>query len=167
MTSFTHLDVQRPKWRTVIISVLAFWLSSSLILDFVIMPTLFASGMMTEANFATAGYSIFWVFNRLELICAAVILTGVMAFRRQISTVDWQHHWTVLLSLALFSIGLFYTYGLTPEMSALGLHLNLFETAAQIPTRMNQMHGEYWILEASKLAIGATLLGSYYKSQAN
>jgi hypothetical protein len=167
MTSFSHLDVQRPQWRTVVISVLAFWISSSLILDLVIMPTLYASGMMTEANFATAGYSIFWVFNRIELVCAAVVLTGGMILRRQLSTANWQHHWTVLLSLALLSIGLFYTYGLTPEMSALGLPLNLFETATEIPTRMNLMHGEYWVLEVCKLAIGTVLLGNYYKSPVN
>jgi hypothetical protein len=163
MTSFTTLDVRRSTWRTVIISTLAFWLSSSLILDLVLMPTLYASGMMTESNFATAGYSIFWVFNRIELVCAAVILTGVLAFRRQLFTINWQYHWTVVSSLALLSIGLLYTYGLAPEMSALGLHLNLFD-AALVPDRMSQMHGEYWLLEIAKLAIGTVLLGTYYRS---
>jgi len=55
---------------------LGFWLSGSLILDWVILVCVF--GMMTQAGFATAGYLIFWNFNRIELLSAALVLTGVL-----------------------------------------------------------------------------------------
>jgi hypothetical protein len=53
---------------------LGFWFSSSIILDWVIIPSLYVSGMMTQSGFASAGYLIFWNFNRIELVCAALIL---------------------------------------------------------------------------------------------
>jgi hypothetical protein len=60
---------------------LGFWLSGSLLLDFVIMPGLSAVGMMSQANAATVGYSLFWIFNRIELLCAALVLTSLLALR--------------------------------------------------------------------------------------
>lgn len=163
MTSITTFEFQRPKWRTITLAALAFWLSSSLILDLVIMPTMYATGMMTESNFATAGYSIFWIFNRVELLCAALILTGVLVLCT-LST-NQQYRWAVPLSLALLAISLNCTYGLTPEMGALGIHLNLFEPASEVPALMNQMHEQYWVLELLKLTAGGVLLGAYYKQQ--
>lgn len=166
MTSFTTPAFQRPKWRTVVVATLAFWLSASLILDLVIMPSMYAAGMMTEPNFATAGYSMFWIFNRVELLCAALILTSVLVLCT-LSTATRQYRWALPLSLALLAISLNCTYGLTPEMGALGIHLNLFESAAEVPALMNQMHEQYWLLELLKLAAGGILLGAYYKQQAN
>lgn len=135
-----------------LILVLAFWISSSILLDFVVMPSLFVAGMMAQPDFATAGYGIFWVFNRLELVCAAFVLTAVL-LRQQVEKSP------ISISLAgiLFAITIALTYFLSPQMSAIGLNLNLFEPA-QIPDGMNQLHITYWILEAGKLLAGSWLI---------
>lgn len=163
MTAITYTVFQRSTWRTVAVLTLAFWLSSSLILDLVIMPSLFVAGMMTSPDFATAGYSIFWIFNRIELVCAAAALTGTLVLQNTEGDASVRHQWTVLLGLALLAVTLVFTYGLTPEMSALGLNLNLFESHQAVPALMNQMHQGYWFLELSKLAICGVLLNWLYR----
>lgn len=161
MTVIAHTEFQRPKWRTLVLVTLAFWLSSSLILDLVIMPTMYATGMMATPDFATAGYSLFWIFNRIELLCAAIALTGLLVLRN--TEAQPFHHWAVPLSLSLLGISLICTYGLTPEMSSLGLQLNLFETGSGVPGVMNQMHSSYWLLELLKLGATGLLLNTIYK----
>ncbi len=152
MAVASKADFRFVDWRKSLVLVLAFWLSSSVLLDFVIMPSLFAAGMMTQPDFTTAGYGIFWVFNRLELLCAAFILTAVLV-RQQFEKTP------ISLALAgtLFAITIACTYFLSPQMSSLGLNLNLFEPA-HIPAGMNQLHLTYWILEAGKLLAGGWLL---------
>ncbi|MGF1499977.1 MAG: hypothetical protein ACFB8W_24590 [Elainellaceae cyanobacterium] len=154
-----HHSPQRLAWQTVLSAVLLVWLSSSLLLDVLIMPTLYAAGMMTSPDFATAGYSLFWSFNRLELLGSAVVLTGAVALWQQLTLPKLR--WGMALAAGLLAIALFYTYGLTPEMSALGLHLNLFESAEAVPTNMNALHSEYFGLELVKLAIAGTLFWLY------
>jgi hypothetical protein len=158
-------QAKQPAWQTIVIFTLAFWISSSLILDLLIMPGLYASGMMAESGFATAGYLIFWMFNRVEVLAAAVVLTGVLACRNTERTPDNHSFTGIILSLLLLSIALVCTYVLTPEMSALGLQLNLFEPVVEVPNTMNQLHGSYWVLEAIKLVAGGVLLNSCYRSQ--
>lgn len=159
---------KRPRWQTIIVLTLTFWLSSSLILDLVIMPELYAAGMISQPSFTTAGYSIFWVFNRIELLCAAVVLTGVLILNSTQNSTQSAiaHHarWAVVLSLFLLATALVYTYALTPTMSALGLQLDLFELTAEVPTLMNQMHEGYWTLEVFKLLAGGALLGLCYRN---
>ncbi len=155
MNTISSFGIKRPIWQNVVLLTLGFWLSASLILDWVIMPSLYLSGMMTQAGFATAGYVIFWNFNRLELLCAGLVLAGVLALSKS------QSHWrisSVVLSVLLLAISLVSTYFLTPQMSAIGMQLNLFQTAAEIPANMNMLHGGYWLLEAVKLVAGGTLL---------
>lgn len=163
MTAIIHTAIQRSKWHTVTTLTLAFWLSSSLLLDLVIMPTLFATGMMTSPDFAAAGYSIFWIFNRIELLCAALALTGLLALQNTDSAASQRASWVVPLALVLLGIALIFTYGLTPEMSALGLRLNWFAPPLEVPALMNQMHQGYWILELFKLSAAGVLLSSCFK----
>lgn len=151
--------LSRSKWRTILLATLAFWLSSSFLLDAVIMPSLYSAGMMTQSGFASAGYSMFWVFNRLEVICAALVLTGALILS---NTATVRNHWQVPAAFGLLAIVLICTYGLTPEMSALGLQLNLFDVT-EVPTAMSQMHGGYWLLELLKFAMGGALLAAIYK----
>lgn len=160
MTVITHSEFQRPRWRTLLISALAFWLSGSLLIDLVIMPTMYTAGMTAEPGFATAGYSLFWIFNRLEVICAAIVLTGVLVLKRL--DPEQSHRWAAPMSVGLLVVALLYTYGLTPEMSSLGLHLNLFESTSEVPALMNLMHGSYWVLELLKISVGGLLLRSYF-----
>lgn len=144
-------------WQMLVVAALIFWLSSSLVLDAVVMPSMYASGMMETSGFAAAGYSIFWLFNRVEILSAGLILTGVLAlsflFRQSQSTGR-----AVVLASALMAIATTATYVLTPQMSALGLHLNPFTTEAIVPASMNILHGEYFGLEVLKFAFGLLLL---------
>jgi hypothetical protein len=154
MNITSSVEFKRSTWQNTVMLTLGFWLSASLVLDWVIMPSLYLSGMMTQAGFATAGYVIFWNFNRIELLAAGVVLTGVLALN---NTITW-HRTGILLSVLLLAVTLLDTYLLTPQMSAIGVQLNLFETVAEIPANMNLLHGGYWVLEAVKLIAGGTLL---------
>lgn len=152
MAIASRANIKSVNWHKTLILVLAFWISSSVLLDFIVMPSLFAAGMMTQPGFASAGYGIFWIFNRLELLCAASVLTALLV-RQSIEKTP------ISLSLAgiLFAITIALTYFLSPQMSAIGLNLNLFEPA-QIPAGMDQLHVTYWVLEAAKLIAGGWLI---------
>lgn len=118
--------------------------------------------MMSQAGFTTAGYTIFWNFNRMELLSAAVVLTGALALGKT------RYHWrigSIVLSGLLLTIAMLDTYFLTPQMCAIGVQLNLFEAAAAIPSTMNLLHGSYWVLEVLKLVVGGTLLSWCWREQ--
>jgi hypothetical protein len=136
-----------------------------LILDLVIMPGLYGAGMMTSAGFAAAGYSIFWIFNRVELLCAAVALTGSLVLWSTTHLSSRLRNGSIILSTLLLTIALIYTYILTPQMSALGLQLNLFEPGVGMPEGMLPMQAGYWGLETLKLVAGGILLSWCYQSQ--
>ncbi|EKQ67856.1 hypothetical protein OsccyDRAFT_4149 [Leptolyngbyaceae cyanobacterium JSC-12] len=160
MTVLSSHDLNQSGWKTILVLVLAFWLSSSLLLDGLVMPSMYVSGMMTEPGFATAGYSLFWLFNRVELLCAALIFTSVLVLRYSRHPWNRPGYFTVLASALLMVIALVDTYGLTPQMSALGLQLNWF-TPSEPSTLMNQLHIEYWLLDCLKILIGGALLWRY------
>jgi hypothetical protein len=65
--------------------------------------------------------------------------------------------------MLLLTIALIYTYIMTPQMSALAVQLNLLEPVTGMPKGMMPMLESYWVLEAIKLAAGATLLGWCYR----
>lgn len=160
MNAIPSVEFKRPIWQTIALFALGFWLSTSLILDWVIMPSLYVSGMMTQASFASAGYVIFWNFNRIELVSAGLVLTSVLALCNSQS--KWRRG-AIILSLLLLAIALVNTYVLTPQMSATGLQLNLFQTTVETPAAMNVLHGSYWLLEAVKIVAGSTLLGWFWR----
>lgn len=164
MNTISQVEVQfkRPNWQTAIAFALGFWLSASLVLDWVIMPSLYLSGMMSQAGFSTAGYVIFWNFNRLEILSAAVVLTGVLALNK---IQPYRYGSGIFLAVLLLAVTLLDTYLLTPQMCAVGLNLDLFATASTIPGEMNVLHGGYWLLEAVKLMAGGTLLNQYWRQQ--
>jgi Domain of unknown function (DUF4149) len=166
MTAITsRVESIRPRWQAIVMVALIFWLSGSLILDLVIMPSLYVSGMMTSPEFATAGNMMFWGFNRVELICAGLASTGLMVLSNLAKDLGKQSRTAIVLSLVLLTIALIDTYALTPQMSALGMQLNLFESAAEVPSGMNLLHQGYFVLEALKLAVGGTLLSWCYQNQ--
>ncbi|NJR18445.1 MAG: hypothetical protein HC785_23860 [Calothrix sp. CSU_2_0] len=143
-------------WQTVTTLTLGFWLSVSLFLDWVIMPSLYLSGMMSQDGFASAGYSLFWNFNRIELLCASLVLTGVLVIlNNQLRSAPK----IVFLAILLLGISLADTYFLTPQMSAAGVSLSLFDSVAEIPAKMNLLHGFYWVLDLVKLMAGGVVLG--------
>ncbi|MBK1989293.1 DUF4149 domain-containing protein [Sphaerospermopsis aphanizomenoides BCCUSP55] len=160
MNAISNLEFKRSTWQTAMMLTLGFWLSSTLVLDWVIMPTLYVSGMMNEANFTTAGYAIFWNFNRLELLSAAVVLTAVLAMGKAKS--NWSLG-CIFLSSLLLTIALLDTYFLTPQMCAVGSDLSLFATAGLVPDTMNLLHGSYFFLEVLKLVAGGMLLNRCWR----
>ena len=159
------IDVKNLKWQTIVLSALAFWLSAILLLDLVIMPSLYTAGMMSTPGFATAGYSLFWLFNRIELLCAALAMTGLLVVFRTHQISDRKSRIAIILSVILLAVALIDTYGLTPQMSAMGLEMDLFEPAGELPTAMIQMQLGYWALEAIKLVACGGILKLCYRSQ--
>ncbi len=154
MNAISKVASKHPSWQTAILFALGFWLSASLVLDWVIMPSLYLSGMMSQAGFTTAGYVIFWSFNRLELLSAAVVLTGALVWRK---THDYGNLKMTIAAVILLAIALLNTYFLTPQMCAVGVNLNFFATASTIPAQMNLLHGSYFLLEVVKLVTGGTI----------
>jgi hypothetical protein len=146
----------RIAWTPWILAIAAFWLSSNLVLDFLVMPVMYVSGMITQADFATAGYSLFWSFNRIELLCAAVILTGILALRRRPSEFEVSHcgsrcRWALAIALGLLGFALVDTYVLAPYLSTMALSLDPMNPVVTAPA-MNWMHAIYWGFESLKLA---------------
>jgi hypothetical protein len=154
MNSISTIEFKRSTWQTAIMLTLGFWLSASLCLDWVIMPSLYFAGMMNEANFSTAGYAVFWTFNRLELLSAAVVLTAVLAISKTKS--NWRLG-SIALSGLLLTVALLDTYFLTPQMCAIGSNFSLLASHPVSPT-MNLLHSGYFLLEALKVLAGGILL---------
>ncbi len=153
-------------WRMVLLFTLLFWMSGSLLLDTVVMPVLYSSGMMVEPGFAATGYAMFWVFNRIELLCAALVLTSVLVLRQTAISTSGVPQQSLVFASLLMIVGLIFTYGLAPQMSGLGLQLNLFNPVTDPPALMGPLHAKYWVLELAKLALGALLLRQSWRSMA-
>jgi hypothetical protein len=169
--------VSRPA-LTGMVGVLGFWLSATLLLDFTVMPTMYLSGMMSTANFGAVGYTLFSVFNRLELVCAAIALCAGLWFLRA----DYSERQKIEVGFSavmLLAIALGYTFILTPHMGGLAIDLQVIDrlgaanqgleslqmhsTVDSIPPGMNQMHILYWGLEALKIMALAELLAVAYR----
>jgi len=165
MSAISKIQYHPSRWLTLVLVTMAFWLGGSLLLDFVIMPGMYVSGMMEEASFAPTGSVIFSAFNHIEILCASVGLTGMMilgstlpeGFSSRIRTLT-------ALSFILLAIALLYTYSLTPQMSALGAHLNLFNPVESLPAGMNQLHFGYLSLETLKFFAAGTIVAWCYRN---
>jgi uncharacterized membrane protein len=152
-------------WPTIILLTLSLWLGGCLLLDCVIMPSFYLSGMMTTSSFASAGYLVFGLFNRIEVLCAALVITSSLGLRMQ-----WSERWsldTFSLGMGLLTVTLLATYLFTPEMSALSLNLNYFSSSLDVPPTMNSMHVGYWCLEGCKFLAGGLILKRVYEIQAS
>ena len=164
MAALSTLKSNRSLWQTVVMLSLGFWLSGMLLLDTVIMPSMYASGMMAESEFASAGYMMFSTFNRIELLCAALALTGLLAIVKMHQD-GAPRRSAIILSCILLVVASIDTYGLTPQMSALGMHLDWFSPIAEAPAAMDGMHAGYWTLEAVKLVVAAWVLAWCYRDR--
>ncbi len=159
----SSIEFNKPRWQTIVCMTLGFWLSACLLLDLVIMPSMYVSGMMAEPAFVTAGSTLFSVFNRVELVCAALGVTGLLVLSNLSKDSGNKGRTAIILSFLLLAIALVDTYGLTPQMTALGANLNLFDSANEVPAAMNQMHAGYWVLELVKFALVGSLLSWCYR----
>lgn len=162
MNTLSNPNVKPINWFGIVLFSIMFWLSSSLLIDFIVMPGMFFSGMMRQPDFATAGYGLFWVFNRVELICGALIVSGLLITRQARTDHDViasgiRSRWAVEIAAGLLIVALVLTYWLTPAMGALGVSLNALDDAYSIPTGMSHLHATYWGLETLKL-LGCGLL---------
>jgi hypothetical protein len=164
MQGFSPRSSTPANWSTVIMFALGFWLSGSLVFDFLVVPGMLTTGMMNEPGFASAGYVIFGTFNHLELICAATVLAGCLVYRYGNNIVNTIDSKSVLLASGLLIIALAYTYVLTPQMSSMGMSLDLFATSKVMPPSMTPMHLAYWSLEIAKLLGAAVLLRLFYRN---
>jgi hypothetical protein len=165
MTAFSQFNPKRSPWSVIILFALVFWLSASVILDLVVMPSLYAAGMMSQPGFASAGSMIFGAFNRIELIGAALIASGIFVVCTSQQPLANRPRIAMILAVLLLGIVAIDTYGLAPQMSALGAQFNLFESAESAPEAMNWMHGSYFGLELVKLGAIATLASWCYRKQ--
>ena len=152
----------RSYWLPWLLTIAGFWLSSNVVIDFLVMPVMQVSGMASQAEFAPAGYTLFWSFNRIELLCAAILLTGILALRRHPGEFDICHsgsrcRWALVLGLGLLSLTLVDTYVLTPEMGALAVSLDFLRNHVAMAPAMDWLHGMYWALEVLKLLCLGTL----------
>lgn len=163
MNALSVRTLKQISWPTIVMFTLGFWLSGSLVLDLVIIPSLLAAGMMAESGFASAGYLLFSIFNHIELVCGALVLTGCLIFNYNHTIPSNKERWSVFLAVLLLTIAIMYTYIFTPYLSGLGLQLNWFDSTTTMPTAMVYMHGGYWFLEAIKLVSCATLLNWCYR----
>lgn len=146
---------ERKSWAPVILLTLGLWLGGSLVVSLIVMPTLYMAGMMAGSDFASAGYSLFWVLNRVELLCASVVLTGVLVLAQ--NSVIRHGRRAIALAGFLLTIPLLYTYILTPEMIALGAQLDMFSDRLSFSPTMDWLHGGYWSMEILKLGLGLWL----------
>ena len=163
MNSVSKNSIQSLSWTTLVMLTLGFWISASLVIDVLIIPSLLASGMMEQSGFVSAGYLLFGLFNHFELLCAALILSGFLIFNRNHSLPHLQERWSIILSSLLLAIALIYTYGLTPVLSGFGFEMNLFNGIHTIPTYMITVQVGYWLLEVFKIITGITLLRWCYR----
>ncbi len=139
---------QDSSWHRILPLALAFWISSSLVLDFLVMPVLYQSGMMSDSSFVLAGQALFGSFNRVELLLGAIVLVG-FAIKQQAPIVERESIWRNLpIALLVFGIAALYTYGVTPAMISAGFDAEL---TGVIPEKMQTLHFAYWGLESVKL----------------
>lgn len=162
MNAISDRSLKQISWSTIVMFALGFWLSGSLILDTAIVPAI--ASMMTQQQFASAGYIIFGVFNRIELLCAALVLTSFLVFYRNHNLSRQQERWAIVLSVLLLAIATTYTYILTPQMSGLGSEFGFSNLDKTMPAGMISLHWSYWILEGFKFVAGATLLRWCYRN---
>lgn len=154
---FPTCVVQRSAWAKPLIYSLTAWLAAGLLLDIVVMPCLYWAGMMASSDFASAGYLLFGSINHLEVLTAAFILTGLLVLSSEGLIRRNDRTTPIMQGLTLLAIALFYTYCLTPAMSALALSLDGSEGIA-VGRTMAILQGEYWLLELIKFAVLVFLL---------
>lgn len=152
----SHTPANRAAWTPWIFAIAGFWLSCNLVLDFLVMPVMYTSGMASQPDFAPTSYSLFWTFNRVELLCAAALLSGILALRRKplefsVCQSGSRCRWALAIGVSLLGAAFIDTYLLMPQMSAAAFAMELSPSTALAPV-MSGMHSLYWLVELVKLA---------------
>ena len=151
-------------WSAIILFSLGFWLSGSFVLDFILIPCLSAGGMMTGTDFPSVAFLIFGVFNHIEIVCACLILTGILVFSSKDYFSTERKTPNILLAIVLLMIALAYTYVFVPHLTAWGLLFNPYGGQTVMPSAMIYWQVGYWLLEIVKFTIAGILLNWHYRS---
>jgi Domain of unknown function (DUF4149) len=156
--------LQSPPDRLLLGGLLCAWMGAIVLLDLVVMPGLYFTGMMQQADFAGAGYSIFGAFSHLEMLVSAVVLTLVL-WRIKVthdagpqSSESSGRLW--LLASMLLMVCCLVSSVLVPQMSALSMPLDGgFDRVLRDPDEtMNWFHGLYWMLDCLKIFAAGLLV---------
>jgi hypothetical protein len=166
--------LQSPPDRLLLGGLLCAWMGAIVLLDLVVMPGLYFTGMMQQADFAGAGYSIFGAFSHLEMLVSATVLTLVLwriktihdaAIQSPDSTNQGASNqpsssrlW--ILASLLLMICCLVSSVLVPQMSALSMPLDGgFDRVLREPDEtMNWFHGLYWMLDGLKIFAAGLLV---------
>ncbi|MEM6445875.1 MAG: hypothetical protein AAFY57_05610 [Cyanobacteria bacterium J06642_2] len=156
---------------TAIVTTLLLWLGACTIVDGVMMPTMAASGMTEQPEFAVVGYRFFSAFNRCELFAAAVAVVGALAAWKQRALQGWLARLSLGLAGSLLAIAWIDTYLLAPQMSGLSLNLSVLSAVTSPPLfpfspDMMLLQGAYWGLESLKLAMALGMVALCWRSLA-
>ncbi len=163
MKRSTDALIAQVDWSLVTMVTIGLWLSSSLVVDLIVVPSLSAAGMMAEPGFINAGHLLFSIFNHIEMLFAGIVVSGCLVLRQQGYFSPIAERWAGLLALALLAIAMGYTYGLTPAITDLGFDMAAFNGAAEMPAAMMPLHWLYWGLEGVKFVLGVTLITWCYR----
>lgn len=159
--------LQSPPDRLLLGGLLCAWMGAIVLLDLVVMPALYFTGMMQQADFAVAGYSIFGMFSHVEMLVSAIVLTLVLwqikvahdSGNSLVQTHGSSRRLWVLASMLLV-ICCLVSSALVPQMSALSMPLDGgFERVLREPDEtMNWFHGLYWMLDGLKIFAAGLLV---------
>lgn len=125
------------------------WIGARLLVDGLLMPLLFSSGMMQSTDFPSMAGIFFASLDRLELMAAATLLTVTLLGSRPGINKRF-----LLAANLLLAIALLQTYWLTPSLTGLGFAAL---QSGEMPSAMPLQQGLLWSLEAVKLIILAAL----------
>jgi hypothetical protein len=164
MNRTARLSIAAIDWPLLVMGTLGLWLSGSLLVDLLVVPSLSAAGMMAQPGFISAGHLLFSIFNHLEMLFAGIVLSGCFCLQQQSFFRQTNQRLSGIFALLLLAIALIYTYGLTPAITDLGFDMASFNSAGEMPAGMMPLHWAYWGLELVKLTLGLTLLGWCYQS---
>lgn len=163
MNRTAKLTIAMVDWPLLVMGSLAMWLTGSLVVDLLVVPSLSATGMMATPAFLSAGHLLFSVFNHMEMLLGAMVLSGCFFLHQQNFFAPSAQRFSHILALVLLAIAMGYTYVLTPAITDLGFDMASFTGTGEMPGAMVPLHGLYWALELLKLTLGLTLLRWCYQ----
>ncbi|MEB3227655.1 MAG: hypothetical protein VKJ27_04655 [Synechocystis sp.] len=164
MNRTAKVTITAIDWPLLVMGTLGLWLSGSLLVDLLVVPSLSAAGMMSQPDFISAGHLLFSVFNHLEMLLAGVILSGCFVLQQQGFFQQTSQRLSAIVAVGLLAIAIIYTYGLTPAITDLGFDMANFNGLGEMPPGMMPLHWAYWGLELVKITLGVTLLRWCYRS---
>jgi len=158
MNRTAKLSIAVIDWPLLVMGTLGLWLSGSLLVDLLVLPSLSAAGMMSQPGFISAGHLLFSIFNHLEMLFAGIILSGCFYLQHQGFFSGNSQRLIGVFAVLLLAIAVIYTYGLTPAITDLSFDMASFNSTGEMPPTMMPLHWAYWGLELVKLSLGVTLL---------